>query len=159
MRLWRKKHYYRISKYDPQFRKNGIYTKNEWTSVYDVGNIFDGTKLTKSEYLKVENNYLLAIEKIMDSTHTKSLTICKLEDYRNHCRYRDGQRLCQKKDILSVVRDCLREKYWCELRSHSLTIHFGYEYYVYVRCALSYSEIIEETSPVGLFVEKDRRPW
>ena len=158
MRIWNKKHYYRISKYDPQFRINGVFTKNEWTSIYDVGNIFEGTKFTMNEYLIVEKNYLLAIEKIMDNTHTKSLTISKLADYQGHCNYRKGQRLHQKKDILSVVRDCLREKYWCELRSRSLAIYFGYEYYVYVRCALSYSEIIEETSCVNLFVEKDKRP-
>ncbi len=158
MSIWKKKHYYRISKYDPQFRINGIFTKNEWTSIWDVGNVFEGNKFTMDEYLITENNYLLAIEKLLDTTHTKSLTIRKLEDYENCCHYKKGQCLYHKEDILSVVRDCLRENYWCELRSPSLTILFGYEYYVYVKCALSYSEIVAETSRFNLFVEKDKKP-
>ena len=32
---------YRISKYDPQFRVNGAYQKNEWTSISDIGKVFD----------------------------------------------------------------------------------------------------------------------
>lgn len=31
-----------------------------------------------------------------------------------------------------IVRDCLRETIWCKLKSENLSIHFGYDYYMYV---------------------------
>lgn len=49
---------YRISKYDPQFRVNGSYQKNEWTSISDIGKVFDDGVLTLAEYLRVENEYI-----------------------------------------------------------------------------------------------------
>ena len=152
------KSYYRISKYNPEFRKNGAYSKSEWTSIADVGKIFDGVEFTMEDYCIVENNYLQAIEKILEITHTKSLKIRKLEDYRNRCFYKNNSCLYQKADIISVVRDCLQEKYWCELRSPSLTIQFGYEYYVYVRCALSYHQILSEITRFNLFAEQNLKP-
>lgn len=46
--------YYRISKYDPQYRIDGIYQKDEWTSMSDIGNIYGGKVFTEDEYYKVE---------------------------------------------------------------------------------------------------------
>lgn len=35
--------YFRITKYNPQFRnKQGEYKNEEWTSVYDIGKKFEG---------------------------------------------------------------------------------------------------------------------
>lgn len=50
-----------IVKYQPQYYKDGVYTKNEWISVSDIGESFDGEVLTKEEYLMVES----AHEKIL----------------------------------------------------------------------------------------------
>jgi len=44
---------YRIVKYNPKFRINGIYTKNEWTSISDIGDEFDGVFFTKTNSLWV----------------------------------------------------------------------------------------------------------
>ena len=41
---------YRITKYNPANRIDGIYITEEWTSFSDIGKIFDGTKLTQTEY-------------------------------------------------------------------------------------------------------------
>ena len=49
---------YRVTKYDPANRVNGEYTKDEWTSMYDVGRSYNGKVFTFEEYLKVEKSYL-----------------------------------------------------------------------------------------------------
>ena len=37
---------YRVTKYDPANRVNGEYTKDEWTSMYDVGRSYNGKVFT-----------------------------------------------------------------------------------------------------------------
>ncbi len=37
---------YRITKYDPAFRIDGKYTKDEWTSIHDIGKIYNGCIFT-----------------------------------------------------------------------------------------------------------------
>ena len=156
--MWNKNFYYRISKYNPIFRVKELYEKPEWTSIYDVGKLYDGTEFTMNDYIDMEEKYLCAIEKLLDATQTKSLRIIKLEDHQGQCCYRQWQRLHNKNDIIFVAQNCLREKYWCELYSRALTIHFGYEFYIYVRCALSYQQIVSEISSLGLFVENNKKP-
>lgn len=47
---------YRISKYNPKYRdEHGIYTRDEWTSISDVGEYFNGYEVTMEEYLDTEN--------------------------------------------------------------------------------------------------------
>ena len=48
----------RISKYNPSFRTNGIYQKQEWTSVFDIGRSYGGKRFTKKEYLETELRYV-----------------------------------------------------------------------------------------------------
>ena len=57
----------RISKYNPKYRVNGAYVKEEWTDYSDIGNIFDGHVFTFEDYLKMELNYLNAIYNIINS--------------------------------------------------------------------------------------------
>ena len=38
--------HYRISKYSPEYRQNGVYLKDEWTSIADVGKTFDGVMMS-----------------------------------------------------------------------------------------------------------------
>ena len=43
---------YRITKYDPANRINGVYMADEWTSFSDIGKVFNGTLLSQDTYLK-----------------------------------------------------------------------------------------------------------
>ena len=46
--------WHEIVKYSPQkYDSNGIYTADEWTSMWDVGKKFDGKLFTLEEYLRV----------------------------------------------------------------------------------------------------------
>ena len=57
--------YYRISKYDPAYRVDGVYQKDEWTAFSDIGKEYDGTrflaKITEGEPQLLEHNDLRRI--------------------------------------------------------------------------------------------------
>lgn len=127
---------FRISKYDNQFRHNGIYKKSEWTSVSDIGKFFDGVEFSAEEYERVENRYLLFITHLCMELCVKRMQIVGYEDYLGQCSYREGQVLEDISQICNVAKACLREKCWCKLVSSELCIHFGYDYYLYVSSSL-----------------------
>lgn len=52
---------YRITKYNPIFRVNGIYTRDDWTSVCDIGKEYNGCTLTADECVNVLSNYVNCI--------------------------------------------------------------------------------------------------
>ena len=75
---------YRISKYNPKYRdEHGIYTRDEWTSISDVGEYFNGYEVTMEEYLETENRYVKAIDIILDYLKISYLYIMELEKYEN----------------------------------------------------------------------------
>ena len=145
---------YRISKYNPWFRVNGIYTKEEWTSIGDVGKCFDGKRFTFDEYIAIENNYVVFVDRIIQLTKTDLLKITGLEDDSHNCQYENGH-ILRKEEVSSVVRGCLREEYWCRLVASSLEISFGYDYYVYAKCSLNYFQMMDMASDLELFVENN----
>ena len=49
---------YRITKYNPANRVDGVYVTDEWTSFGDIGKEFGGTKLSHDVYLKTEQSYI-----------------------------------------------------------------------------------------------------
>lgn len=54
--------YYRITKYNPEFRnEQGFYTKNDWTSISDIGQVFDEGVLTAEDYKQMEDSYIKAL--------------------------------------------------------------------------------------------------
>jgi hypothetical protein len=47
---------WRITKYNPAYRDNaGCYLKDEWTSISDIGNIYDREVITYETSKKVED--------------------------------------------------------------------------------------------------------
>lgn len=73
---------YCVTKYNPKYRNNGGgYEKDEWIGAGDIGKKFSGIKFTQNEYLKVEMNYLRAIELI--ARNEEFFTIIKLEKNRD----------------------------------------------------------------------------
>ena len=55
-------YYFRVTKYNPIYRdENGFYKKNEWISVGDIGQCYDGEILTAENYQNIENAYVNAI--------------------------------------------------------------------------------------------------
>ena len=63
---------YRITKYNPANRINGVYMADEWTSFSDIGKVFGGTTLSQDTYLQTEKAYIdCGIELIEKSKITK----------------------------------------------------------------------------------------
>lgn len=100
--------HYRISKYNPQFRTEGKYLLDEWTSISDVGKIISNHEFTMKEYERVEKNYINFVTRILHLCGIKQLRIHQLENYDKLHWYNK-----QYLDIAHTeefVRDCLREK-------------------------------------------------
>jgi len=150
---------YRISKYDGKFRQNGVYVKDEWTSIHDIGRIFNGAVLTRAEYERVEQSYLAVIQEICEKTNVCDMLVCSLEDPFTICTYSEGDRLIDVNTIVTVAQDCLQEKYWCKLETDTLCFHFGYDYYLYVISSLDFHNITRLVNKNGLFVELCESPY
>lgn len=149
---------YRICKYDPQCReKNGTYKKEEWTDFSDIGNTFCDKVLTNAEYSRVENNYISCIMSIMEKSSLFALRIEDLEKYSQVAWENGG--IISLDTLSHVCRDCLRNNCWCKLSGEEFYIHFGYDYYMYVGCLLSLSEVSLICSSNNLFCELMDSPY
>jgi hypothetical protein len=75
---------FRVTKYDPAHRtRRGAYTRDEWTSVSDIGRAFSGVVLTEAEYRRVEDAYTTAGVAYLREAGLPSLAVAGLE---NHAR-------------------------------------------------------------------------
>ena len=152
-------HSFRVSKYDNEYRFNGVYLRDEWTSISDIGKVYDGKVFTYNEYINVENTYLSLIKQVCSRLKVIEMRISSLEDYSNNCLYQEGFILKGLDAIIDVARDCLREKYWCKLRAPELEFHFGYDYYLYVRSSLDFKQLHYLVNDLGLFIEVKESPY
>lgn len=140
---------FQLSKFNPEFRtKDGKYLKNEWTSISDIGQIFDDGLLTSKEYLSVEANYILAIEFILRELNSENLKIVGLTDNDYYLEkekfipYDDSDdnlyENLKEGNILSIeaslrlLKLMIREKAWCYLVNDKITIRVGYDFYLNV---------------------------
>ena len=144
--------HYRISKYRPEYRQNGVYIKSEWTSICDVGKTFDGVTLTISEYERVEGNYLLFLRELCRVCGVQTLEIKGLEKYDDDIVWSNGM-ILRIDQIERICRDILREKCWCRLDAEQMHIDFGYEYYMHIGCELCAEEVCAVAAKCELYVE------
>ena len=141
---------YRVTKYDPANRVNGEYTKDEWTSMYDVGRSYNGKVFTFEEYLKVEKSYLDVIKDVLKELDIKAVEV------------RQGERIFSalnnsvvnsREEVLMIARGVLREDFWCKLEARDFFIHFGYDYYMYIGADIEEKKMHEIAEKNGLFAE------
>ena len=67
---------YRVTKYNPEYRNtDGTYSREEWTSYSDVGEI-----VSKEEYEKVENSYIESALNFLEEQNISKITITYLEN-------------------------------------------------------------------------------
>src|SRR3954466_734302 len=54
---------FRVTKYDPRMRDDrGVFVGDDWTSISEIGQVFDRQVLTCERYEQVESAYLKAVE-------------------------------------------------------------------------------------------------
>ncbi len=144
---------YRISKYNPAFRVNGIYIKDEWTDYSDIGISFDNVILTIEQYEIVETNYLLVASELMGILQIEKMKLMRLESRSPQMQWHNNQ-WCTRDDSVMFLRDCFRNRYWGILKESSLCICLGWDFYMHICCPLTYKQICEIANRHGLFAEE-----
>lgn len=160
---------YSISKYRPQFYDSqSCYTRNEWTSISDIGKSFDDGVLTTNEYLETERHYINTAIELARISGCSYLTVDYLEGkhiVQNVKGYQLNYNLLETarkmrqglkirlSDCVDYLRLCLRECcYACfSNHSHNFYIDFGYEYYMHIHTALPKSQVENVVSTHSLY--------
>lgn len=168
---------WRITKYNPKYRdEKGVYTRDEWTSISDVGSVY---KITSADYIAIENKYVEAVVSFMEYLQIKNIFIRGLEKRNGIIEqikkfpgiypqeminlFSSAQEnLVLDKNLVAIIcRLILREHLWCKLVSadSNFFVHFGYDFYMYIGSVNDCSEIISGIEKTGLFVEKFESPY
>ena len=143
--------YFRISKYNPIHRENGIYKKHEWTSFSDIGKICDHHMLSETEYLTVEKQYTDTIYEIAKFLSVETLTINYLENYQ-HTTWEPFQKLTLLEAVY-FMQDCLRDLCWGQLVSDNFVWEVGYDFYMHIGCNLTFEKLATVVNTHKLFIE------
>ncbi|OMD57163.1 hypothetical protein [Paenibacillus odorifer] len=167
---------WRITKYNPANRINNVYTKNEWTSISDVGNLYPSGDFLIENYLETESLYITAINLIMNENNLYTIQVVDLEKYNFdvekaefHSIYTDEMKSIYNSvkngDYISVYelkllsQLILREKIWCKFQSREMFVHFGFDYYMYIGSVKECNDSLIKISSSGLFVESFETPY
>lgn len=168
---------YRITKYNPLFRNSaGEYLEEDWTAISDIGKIFNGTQLTQKVYKCVENNYVDAINIIMDFLGITYLTandinksFSSTDDFLNSIKkygtlycaqmidvfenVTDNQTLDDEK-LDSFLRLLIREDIGADVSyPRKMQVFIGYDFLMGVHTSKSIEPVISNINDLGLFVE------
>lgn len=154
----------RVTKYDPRNRdENDYYTLgDEWTSIADVGKLYEGHIFTTEQYLAAEEKYIKAVKVLMQQTGINELKIVDLE---NHSQVTEMDlsegKIIPRYLVKELVKMILREKVWGKLvANNQFEIHFGHDYYMYFVGVGLTDEINRELKKIeGLYVEEVPSPY
>ena len=164
---------YRLSKYNPAFRDSrGVYHKDEWTAISDIGKKYASQIFTYEEYYKTESNYVNVIIDLFKQNEIIDFRVSDLEDYSgvdNEEYFKDIKKLDIKNltpqlkidEIENIIRLGLRELIWLNLVGKNsnckIIMHFGHDYYVKFnldhQCRIN-KDVAEKK---GLYFEKENR--
>lgn len=165
---------WRITKYAPKKRNlQGLFLEETWTSVSDIGKLYQRKELAYDEYIKIENLYIQAIVQFMTCLNISYLQIKNLEnsDRISNVRFVNQQDIMfvntiQEGDLLTLEQVMLasklilREYFWCKLiNDNKMFVHFGYDYYMYIGSFLPCSHALSTIQKNGLFVEPFESPY
>jgi hypothetical protein len=166
---------YRITKYNPIYRdKDGVYLKDEWTAISDIGKSFGKKKLTYMKYLKVEGQYLKALERILSKIDLNTITINEIEKYFYKVndntvkdlydenmkilfnKLSDNYCFTSKDELMNAIKLILREHLWGKIvvKNSNFKVEFGNDLYVYITSEELPKELIQSLSNIGVFIEE-----
>lgn len=148
---------YRITKYNPANRVDGIYTADEWTGFSDVGKVFGGTKLSQDIYLQTEQAYIACCLELIEKAQISQLSIEQAEYYTEGSRF--PSTISTPQEIRQVITACLREQCWLKLVAGDFFIHFGYDFYMYIGSSLPVESVAETAAHYGLYCEQFPSPY
>jgi hypothetical protein len=151
---------FRVTKYDPAFRDpNGAYHRDDWTSVSDIGQSFEGTLLTNAEYERVESAYIASALAFLRESGISCLTVRGLEYHGDaSLPFGDGA-VISLEQAETIIPRLLREELWCKLEGQDSFVHIGYDYYMYVGVPVICPDAHAFAVRFGLFVEAFQSPY
>lgn len=154
-------YWWRVTKYNPIHRDAyGAYQiDDEWTSYSDIGSI-----ISEEGYLQTEENYIQAIFSFMNEINAENLYLNALELKSDELKKQNafefisamwvGRRV-SKQEIRELAKLTLREAIWCKLGFRKdFSVHFGYDYYMYMGTKDDCGDARFEIEKSGLFVEE-----
>jgi hypothetical protein len=165
---------FRVTKYDPGLRlTTGAYAKDEWTSATDIGRSFGGRAVAVSDYIRVENSYVRAVQIFLEWSGLRHLTVADLQineidgnsfplelaqETIERARSPANDAEVSGDELDWLVRLSLREAIWCRLIGTSgFYVHFGYDYYMYIGAEAPGD--IAPHMPEGIFAEIFSSPF
>ena len=148
---------YRITKYNPANRIDGIYMADEWTSFSDIGGVFGGTKLSQDIYLKTERAYVECCIELIEKAQIANLFITQAEYHAENVRFSSS--ISNTTEIRQVITACLREQCWLKLTSEDFFIHFGHDFYMYIGSRLPAESVVKIAAQHGLYCERYPSPY
>lgn len=170
---------YRISKYNPTLRNSdGNFMQDDWTSVFDIGSVFERQTFTKKHYLDAEQHYINCVLKIFDQAKLEHLRVTNLDKKGFNARFNDLKKVHSELGdqcflSIKIVEDCkvnrseieiicrmvLRELIWCKLEiSSQFFVHFGWDFYMYVGSHQAL-DVIQSGLSSSLFFEQLNSPY
>ncbi|MEC0128504.1 hypothetical protein [Paenibacillus pabuli] len=167
-------HCWRVTKYNPVYRDNeGNFKKEDWTSYYDIGKVYEGKEFTLSDYLSFESRYIDAIVTLMQCMNVSSFKITNVEKYDDNvtqnlsisskmadlfATVKDGDTI-DNSNLSDICKLILREHLWGKLSVSSMFVHFGNDYYMYIGLQEECVGNLNEIRNSGLFVETYTSPY
>jgi len=151
---------YRVTKYNPALRDGmGAFIADEWTSVADIGRTFGGIVLTDAGYRRVEQAYINSAIAFLREGGLNTLTV---EGFENHkgvaLEFGEGSTLSLDR-VGDVIRQILREEFWCRLECPGGFAHFGWDYYMYIGVPHRCLEAEHLAEKLALYVEEFASPY
>lgn len=157
---------WRVTKYDPLNRDaDGSYlTPEEWTCFSEVG-----TKVSREEYLKTEQNYINAISSFMTEMGLNRVHVIALEQWSDEVKSQNANEFLSKfwigkaitvQEVQELAKLTLRNVIWCKLGfKNQFFVHFGYDYYMYIGASRDCTKTKDAVTRSGLFVERFDSPY
>ncbi len=151
---------YRVTKYDPQDRDSaGRFRREVWTSFNDIGRVFGGEIFSKADYEAVEDKYVSVAVAFMKEAGVELLRIKELENPKSLPQEFEEGRFVTLDEASVILREMLRDHFWCRLESVSGFIHVGYDFYMYLGVLKRCPVATVHAGKMGLFVESFRSPY
>jgi hypothetical protein len=97
-----------------------------------VGQTFSGVVLTSDKYKRVEDAYIQTALSFLGESGLYSMKVAGPENPRKRSLDFQNGSVLTPEHVEGVIRQILREEFWCRLDASDGYLHFGLDYYMYV---------------------------
>ncbi|WP_172256325.1 hypothetical protein [Saccharibacillus deserti] len=168
-------YYWQVRKYPPLVKGEDIKPKSQtWTSIVDIGKVYDGNKFTEEEYLKAENKYVESVKLFMNNLdikdlemmllgkiseplfleHTKRYPKCYSDDLIHFFYTIKEDIILSGSDVEHAIRLSLREDISSQLRRENLFfVNCTYDLYMDIGSEKKEENLIKKIEELGLYAD------